>query len=235
MKIQSAASVAAALVATIGTLSTASAQDASDTGAYGGWEGEGEVPAPRDAFELTLGSGYTQGFGNLQEGSAVNDTAKAGVGLELGLANRFSPHWSAGINGGYQLFDTGDQLIEDSMPRGVTGRIDVTYHSAPYSRVDPWFKLATGYRYLFERNQPGGNAHLHGLELANLSTGLDLRLDRQFGLAPVIGGGLNMFLWRGTDTIDDPRLSAFVFAGLQVRFDFGGSYGRPLPPEVALR
>jgi hypothetical protein len=234
MKIQSAASASAALVAIIGTVGSAAAQDSGDTGAYGGWTG-GEVAAPRGAFELTLGSGYTQGFGDLQEGSSVNDMAEAGVSLELGLARRISPRWSAGIAGGYQFYDTGDQLIEDSMPRGATGRIDVTYHVAPYSRLDPWFKLATGYRYLFERNQPEGNAHLHGLELAQLSTGLDLRLDRHVGLAPVIGGGLNMFLWQGTDAIDDPRPSAFVFAGLQMRLDFGGSYGRPLPPELAQR
>jgi hypothetical protein len=187
----------------------------------------GVIPAPREAFELTLGGGYTQGFGDLQQDVSVEDTAQVGVSFDLGLGYRISPRWAVGLTGGYQMFDEGDALLNDEMPRGVTGRIDATYHFSPYSRLDPWLKLGTGYRYLAERDQPGGNAHLHGLEVANLNLGFDLRAGRQFALAPLIGGGLNVFLWDGTDAIDDPRPSAFVFAGLQARFDLGGSYERP--------
>lgn len=187
----------------------------------------GVIPAPRQAFELTLGSGYTQGFGDLQQDIAVEDTAQAGVSFDLGLGYRISPRWAVGLSGGYQMFDEGDALLNDEMPRGVTGRIDATYHFSPFSRLDPWLKLGTGYRYLAERDQPGGDAHLHGIEVAHLNLGFDLRAGRQFALAPLIGGGLNVFLWEGTDAIDDPRPSAFVFAGLQARFDLGGSYERP--------
>lgn len=231
----------------LGTLGTAAAQEQpgeaarpNPEGAYTAdtatWDyGErGQVPAPSNAFELMLGTGYTQGFGDLQEGTSVNDTAEAGMGFELGLGYRFSPRWALGVSGGYQFYQEGDELVEDEMARGATARIDATYHFAPYSRIDPWAKLGTGYRYLCECDQPGDNAHLHGLELANLNLGFDVRVSKQFAFSPVIGGGLDVFFWDGTDEIDDPRASAFVFAGLQARFDLGGSYARPFP-EMASR
>lgn len=221
----------------IGTVGTAAAQEPPEgrstempvTTGTDLWSevNRGVVPAPSRAFELTLGSGYTQGFGDLQEDVSVDSTAQAGVSFDLGLGYRLSPRWAVGLSGGYQMYDEGDQLVNDEMSRGVTGRVDATYHFSPYSRLDPWLKLGTGYRYLAERDQPGGNSHLHGLELAHLNLGFDLRAGRQFALAPLIGGGLNVFLWDGTDAIDDPRPSAFVFAGLQARFDLGGSYERP--------
>ena len=194
---------------------------------------KGVVPAPSNAFELTLGSGYTQGFGNLEQDVSVGDTAQAGVGFELGLGHRVSPHWGWGLIGGYQMFDPGDELANDEWPYGITGRLEATYHISPYSRLDPWVKLGSGYRYLCECEQPAiDDAHMHGIELANLNLGFDMRLGKQFGLAPLIGGGMTMFLWEGTETIDEPELSSFVFAGLQARFDMGGSYQRPFT-EVA--
>lgn len=222
----------------LGTVCTAAAEEppearaiegtyTSDTDLWGE-ANRGVVPAPRGAFEVTLGSGYTQGFGNLEQDLSVGDTAGAGVSFDLGLGYRISPRWAVGVSGGYQLFDPGDELLNDDWPYGMTGRIDATYHISPYSRLDPWVKLGSGYRYLCECEEPAfDDAHMHGLDLANLNLGFDIRVGRQFGLAPLIGGGLTMFLWEGTDTIDDPELSSFVFAGLQARFDFGGSYERP--------
>jgi hypothetical protein len=38
-----------------------------------------------------------------------------------------------------------------------------------------------------------------------------------------------MFLWDGTETMEDPTLNAFIFAGLRVRFDVGGVSERADP------
>lgn len=230
-----AGSVVAVIISTLGTAGAEEPPDqprsspeatVPDQGSWG-YGARGEVPAPSNAFEITLGTGYTQGFGDLQEDVSVEDTAQAGMSFDLGLGYRISPRWAVGLTGGYQFFDPGDALVNDEMPSGVTGRIDATYHFSPYSRLAPWLKVGAGYRYLCECEQPGDNAYLHGLEVVNLNLGFDLRVHRQFGLAPVIGGGLNVFLWDRTDAIDDPRPSSFVFAGLQARFDLGGSYERP--------
>ena len=34
--------------------------------------------------------------------------------------------------------------------RGAVGSIDATFHISPYQTVDPWVRLGTGYRVLWE-------------------------------------------------------------------------------------
>jgi hypothetical protein len=232
-KLQFASIPTSALLALITTVSMASAQDGS-ADITGSTYWNRRIPAPTRALELTLGTGYAQGFGDLQQGSALNDTAQAGMSVDLGAAYRLTPRWALGVAGGYQFYDAGDNSVGDSWPRGATGRVEASYHFEPFSRLDPWLAFGAGYRYLGERNQPGGNAHLHGLELASLNAGFDLRVDRQLGIAPLIGAGLDTFLWDGSSAIDDPRLSAFLFAGLRVRLDLGPSY-ETQPATLAAR
>lgn len=100
---------------------------AQDTSAEPDMGGSGyfaeEVASPRRALELTLGAGYTQGFGRLEEGAPVGDTSNAGMSFELGAAYRLSPRWSIGVTGGYQTFQAGDDLIDDAGPDGATARL----------------------------------------------------------------------------------------------------------------
>src|SRR5262245_32588702 len=46
------------------------------------------VEAPKDAFELSTGVGYTQPIGMLQSGVGMPSVATAGLALDLGLAFR---------------------------------------------------------------------------------------------------------------------------------------------------
>src|SRR5258708_13363956 len=43
------------------------------------------VPAPSNAFELKVGTGYTQGFGNISPGRALANVAGAGIGVTADL------------------------------------------------------------------------------------------------------------------------------------------------------
>jgi hypothetical protein len=75
---------------------------------------------------------------------------------------------------------------------------------------------------------------LHGLQVLNVDLGLDVRVHERFALTPLIGAGLNLFLWDGTDAISDPRLNSFVFGGIRARFDLGGA-ARTRESEIASR
>lgn len=207
----------------------ASAQAAPELGATQSYWDQ-SVAAPEEAFELTIGSGYTQGFGKLQKGGShdVSDTAGPGLSVDMGLGYRLSPSWTVGIGGAYTAFTKGDSLAQGESVGGAIGRIDASYHFEPFSRLDPFLNAGAGYRYLCECNATGGRpgAKLHGFELLGLAAGLDIRVDRQIALAPLVGVDLDSFFWNGTTAIADPRLSVFAYGGLQARFDIGGSYAR---------
>jgi hypothetical protein len=191
---------------------------------------EEEVAAPDRAFELTLGSGYTRGFGSLQEGPEqdVDDRIGNGVTFELGLGYRASPRWMFGVTGGYQRYESGDEVPEAISSHGASARLDATYHSRPYSRLDPWVKGGVGYRLIYESDAPLAmdEARFHGFDIASVNLGLDLRAGPAFAVAPFVGADLTTFLWEGEDTIDDPMLSTFLYAGLQFRLDVAGDTAR---------
>jgi hypothetical protein len=222
-----ASAAAATLIAATGTARAQSA--AGGETARSLWDQS--LAAPSNALELTLGTGYTQGFGQYQKGAADNlkDVAGPGLGIDLGVGYRLSPTWMLGATGAYQAYQAGN-FEGDTSAGGATARIDATYHLATYSRLDPWLKGGLGYRYLCECGTPSTRTglRLHGFELFNLSAGLDLRFAKQIALAPVVGASLTTFLWDRTDAIADPRLGVFAYGGLQARFDVGGSYERPM-------
>ncbi|MBI2395222.1 MAG: hypothetical protein HYV09_36975 [Deltaproteobacteria bacterium] len=184
--------------------------------------------APKDAVEVTLGAGYTQGFGKIAGPTSVPDVARAGVAVDLGLAYRLDPRLSLGVAGQYNEFDRGD-VSGTRGARGMLAGIDGTYHIMPYTGLDPWVRLGTAYRFLWQdRNEPTANVLTHGWSIARLSVGLDVRTSPSLALAPHIGADMNMFFFRrmdgGTnDTIADTRLNTFVYAGILGRFDIGGT------------
>jgi hypothetical protein len=233
--IQSSLLASAALATVVAASGTALAQSAPGAeSSQNFWDQS--VVAPSNPLELTVGTGYTQGFGQYQAGLANNlkDVAGPGLGIDLGVGYRWSPTWMLGATGAYQAYQAGD-FAGDTSAGGAIARIDATYHIATYSRLDPWLKGGIGYRYLCECGTPSTRAgvRLHGFELLNLTAGLDLRVDKQVALAPLIGASLTTFLWDRTDAIADPRLGVFAYGGLQARFDIGGSYERPM--DIAIR
>ncbi len=225
--------VASTLVAAlVGVTASAQAQqqDPSDTYVTTGRAESGDyftqrVPAPRRAFELTVGTGYTQGFGSFERGVGMPSVVTPGLAVDVGGAYRIDPHWAIGVTGQYQEL----KAERASSARGLTPGLGVAYHIAPYVRSDPWVQLGVGYRMLWENlDAPVSTTVLsHGVELAKLTAGFDMRFSKDIAVAPVIGADLNMFLWRrgGGDSvaIADPRLNTFVFAGAQGRFDIGGT------------
>lgn len=182
------------------------------------------VPAPAQAFELTVGTGYTQPFGMLRSGVGMPSVAKAGIGVEVSGGYRIDPHWGISLGGQYQ--ELTPEVLDAT--RGVSATLAVQYHIVPMTRLDPWLELGSGYRALWA--VPGNNLPIamnHGVQLARARLGFDVRLSPDVALAPVIGADVTTFLWEnvgGSNTaISDPTLSTFVFAGVQGRVDVGGT------------
>ncbi|HEY5240434.1 MAG TPA: OmpA family protein [Polyangiaceae bacterium] len=179
------------------------------------------VPPPRKAFELTLGTGYTEGFGQLTQSVGMPSVAQEGMALDLGLGYRIDPHWMIGAMGEYNEL-TAERA--DSA-RGVVAGIQAAYHMAPAQRVDPWVSLGSGYRWLWEVNHETNTSLLtQGLQMARVLVGVDVRTSREFAIGPVIGADLDEFLAQGNGGIGNPGVSTFVHAGLMGRFDLGGQY-----------
>jgi hypothetical protein len=183
------------------------------------------LPAPTQAFELKVGTGYTQGFGNIVPNTTIHSVAGAGIGVNADFDYRVSPMVSFGVAGQYQEFTAEN----NSAARGFAGNIGFTAHAAPFHRGDPWLRLGTGYRLLWNVNPVGGGPTVmtHGFELAALNLGYDLRLSEGVAIAPMIGADFNMFVWTDTEGVSQRlstvQIGTFVFAGLQGRFDGGPS------------
>jgi len=186
-------------------------------GETGRWQRQ--MAAPVDAFELKLGTGYTQGFGRIVPGVGIPQVAGAGVGVNLELDHRVTPYWSWGIQGQYQELGREDNA---GGSRGLTGNIGVTGHMSPYSATDPWARIGSGYRLLWLVDPPFlPTQMLHGFEAADLMLGLDLRPASSVALSPVIGADVNVFVWNHSVPLSSAQVGTFIFAGLQLRLDAG--------------
>ncbi len=181
---------------------------------------EDHVMAPRNALELTVGTGYTQGLGMLERGVNMPAVVQAGIAADVGVGYRLDPRWSIGATLQYQELQA--QRAEGA--RGIATGLQIAYHVNPMTRLDPWIQLGTGYRLLWEEgNGAGPNLLTHGFELARLTVGVDLRATPQLALGPILGADLNLPLWQNPGgTIEEPRINTFVYAGVQGRFDIGG-------------
>jgi hypothetical protein len=189
----------------------------------------GSLAAPTRAFELKLAGLYTQGFGNAVPGVGMPSVAGAGVGGNLDLDYRMTPHASIGVQGQYAEFTAENNAAS----RGVMGNIGVTFHGAPYTRADPWLRFGAGYRLLWSVHPigpagiEGPSVLLHGFELGNLLLGYDFRLSEGVAISPMAGVDLNLFIWDRIDsvttTLAKAQVNTFVFAGIQGRFDAGSS------------
>jgi hypothetical protein len=166
------------------------------------------------------------------------DVASGGIGVEVGLNHRSTPRIAWGVRGQYQELGS----ARGTGTRGATADLNVTYHGQPMERLDPWLQIGPGYRLLWETNASTPTVLTHGFQLVRALVGVDLRAGEDIALAPVVGGDLDVFLWQkpsdgGTFALANPRLSTFVYVGVQGRFELGGErwVGRSEPLLVGGR
>ena len=182
---------------------------------------KGRLAAPRNALELSIGTGYSQGFGTLKSGTGMPSVVTPGVAFDLGIGYRIDPKWSVLWAGEYSEL-TAERT---STARSFTTGIAAQYHFAPMQRIDPWMEAGAGYRFLVEDPTLGPNLLTHGFQLARIRAGIDFRVGETAAIGPMIGADATLFTFQDIPNvqtnISDPRVSTFVFAGLQGRFDIG--------------
>jgi hypothetical protein len=178
------------------------------------------LPAPSRAFELKLGTGYTQGIGNVAPGQSILSVGGAGLALSFDTDYRMNPRSSVGLEAQYQEFTTQN----NGGTRGVAFNVGGTYHLSPEKRGDLWGRLGVGYRMLWdvhpEFDIKTTNMY-HGFDVATLKIGYDIRTSSDIALAPVIGANLQTFIWKDATQLSTVQLGTFIYAGLQARFDTG--------------
>ena len=153
MRLHMMKALAPAMALFCGLGGPASAEESDRRGYLGS-----HVPAPVGALELKAASGYTQGFGNIAPGRDLDRVGGAGIGVGADLDYRLTPAWSVGVEGQYQAISGKD----NTSARGVTANMGATYHLAPVLRGDPWVRLGTGYRWVWE-NDVGGVSGMNTL------------------------------------------------------------------------
>lgn len=185
--------------------------------------------APRKAFEIGVNGGYTQGFGSLQGGPSTGNPTDAGFGVGVDLGYRISTKWSLQGFSQYNQFIATDMVRTRTDVRSALFGVSATFHGMPHNRIDPWLSVGSGYRLLWQMPEGVANdVFYHGFEPARLHVGLDMRASKDVALGPVVGADVNYFVWKNPENgvsgqmIADRRLSTFVFAGVQGRFDAGG-------------
>jgi hypothetical protein len=217
----------AAALGTIACAGVASAQQQSrDESPQSVRDRSRELPAVKDAVELTVGTGYAQGFGSVASGlPKLTDVGTAGGALQLGVGYRILPQLTLGAYGTGAMFGRGDQVDSSANAYSATAGVQVDWHFRPAANVwDPWVSLGTGWRgYWIHTDQ--GTTSMHGMELAKLQVGVDYRIAPTISISPVIGADLSAFFTRSTPqsngygNLTDPNVNTFVFGGLMGRFD----------------
>jgi hypothetical protein len=218
------------LVASIGALAatyglTAHAQEDRQQGYF-----VKELAAPWSAFEIGVSGSYNQGFGDLTSGgNRVQDTSQAGGGFELDLGWRVLPQLSLGVYGAGSQFSRASAALSGTDIQSVAAGVQAQWFLRPYTGLNPWLGLGTGYRGYFIEPSGGGATALHGWEIARVQAGLDFRASREVSIGPFIGGSVDTFLAEkqpgtGYQNLSGPAVAGFVEAGLVGRFDIGGRY-----------
>jgi hypothetical protein len=127
-----------------------------------------------NAFEVGLGFGYTQGFGNVGNNvRSLSDSGGAGTSAELDLGWRIDPNWLVGIYGTGAWLSRGEAPGNAHNNWSAGAGVQGNYHFLPGGSFDPWVGLGVGWRGYFI-NRPQGTDTLHGLDFARVQVGVDV-------------------------------------------------------------
>jgi hypothetical protein len=216
----------ATLAISSGLLAGTAQADEKDQAQSSQGSSERSLAPVNNAVELTIGTGYEQGFGNIASAQpSLTDIAQAGGAVQAGIGYRLIPQLTLGIYGTGGMFGRGDAVDHSANLYTATAGVQADWHFLPRGiAFDPWLSLGTGWRgYWVHADQ--GTTSLQGMELAKLQVGLDYRVDQAVAIGPLVGVDVSTFFTQSTpasssfSNISNPNVNTFLFAGLQGRFD----------------
>lgn len=182
-----------------------------------------------NAFEASLGFGYTQGFGSTGGNSpSLTDTGGAGTQLELDLGWRIDPHFLVGVYGTGAWLSTGDAAAGAHNNWSAGAGIQGNYHFLPGGSFDPWVGLGAGWRGYWVNHGQGTDTR-HGIDFARVQVGVDVPVTNGVAISPFVGAATTVFLTQELanqttfSNISSPNVGVFVNAGLLGRFDLFGT------------
>jgi hypothetical protein len=189
-------------------------------------ESGGDLAPATHAVEVTIGTGYEQGFGKFSTTQpSLTDIGSAGGAVQLGVGYRIIPQLTLGVYGSGASFSRADQADSSTNLYSAAAGVQTDWHFLPSGqRLDPWVSLGSGWRGYWI-NQSAGNTSVQGMEIAKLQLGLDYRIDQAIAISPVVGADLSTFFTEATPTsngysnLNNTQVNTFVFAGLLGRFD----------------
>ena len=178
------------------------------------------------SVELTVGTGYSQGFGDVGSGRpSLSDVGTAGGAVQVGLGYRFAPQLSLGVYGAGSKFGRSDSMDSSATIYSTAVGAEAAWHFVPSSsEFDPWVSFGAGWRAYWISQDQGTTAQ-HGLQLARVQFGVDYRVAQSVAISPVIGADASILLTESTPqsggfrNISQPNVNTFLFVGLQGRFD----------------
>src|SRR5215471_16860517 len=183
----------AALAATIGIASLAGTAGAQEKDQSLATPKSDKLAPVSNALELTIGTGYAQGFGDIGTNlPKLTDVGQPGGAVQVGVGYRVIPELTLGLYGAGAMFSRGDQVDTSTNLYSASAGVQGDWHFLPSaSQFDPWVSLGTGWRGYWLHNDQGTTA-LHGLELAKLQLGVDYRVAHTIAISPVVGADLSM-------------------------------------------
>jgi hypothetical protein len=192
---------------------------------------QAEVPSPPvgaagDAIELGIGAGAVDGWSVLEATTAPHARVPGGGGaVELSGGWRAAPHLAIGVWGfGAQLSET-PALPSTAGAYAAGAGAEGTWHFRPGATdADPWVSLGSGWRALWLTFLSDGTTAQHGIELARVRVGVDLRATPGIALGPVVGASVATVVTEEVQggpwhLVPATRLDTFVFAGVRATVD----------------
>ena len=184
------------------------------------------LAAATNAVELTIGTGYEQGFGNIQSGQpSLTDLGQAGGAVQTSVGYRILPQLTLALYGSFAGFGRASEVDSSAKIYSAAAGVQTDWHFLPKgSELDPWVSLGSGWRGYWI-NQNSGNVTDQGMEIAKLQVGLDYRIAQAVAISPVVGADLSTFFTQqtagsnGWTNISSPQVNTFFFAGVMGRFD----------------
>lgn len=144
--------------------------------------------------ELGAGVGYAQGDGQLGDyATSLEDTALPGGALQLDASYRVRRDMSVGVYA-TRSDHAGVEGSDTAHVSAVTTGVQAIYH-VPWSRtLEPWVSAGMGWKAMWLEPDGGTTRSFHGVELARVQVGTDVRVSPTVSVSPVVGVSASTFL-----------------------------------------
>jgi hypothetical protein len=152
-------------------------------------------------FEAGLRAGYAIPLGKVRGNSNtdLNDVITDQIPLWLDVGYRAVPELFVGLYGQYGFGFVGEGGCGSGVDCSAVDTrlgVQVHIHPAPESSADGWLGIGFGYEWMTVNASGMGvevSGTLHGFELLNLQTGVDIKVAENFRVGPAVSFSLGQY------------------------------------------